>query len=338
MIQPLVVSVCIANYNGMAVIDDCIRSVTMQSGEVSVEILIHDDASNDGSPAHIREQYPHVKLIESAQNVGFCIANNRMAAAAQGQYVLLLNNDAMLYPDALETLFSEALRIDRPAILSLPQYDARSGELIDRGCLLDPFYNPVPNIDPRRSEVAMVIGACLWIPKDLWIELGGFPDWFGSIAEDMYLCCRARLEGFSVIALNASGYRHRQGYSFGGNRVANNRLTTTFKRRALSERNKTFVMICTSPRAILSVILPLHLALLLLEGTLLSLVKRDITLLRMVYVPIFPSLWQMRNRLLPLREKLQKQRRIGSKEWMNVFQVLPHKIEMLLRHGLPEVR
>ena len=42
----------------------------------------------------------------------------------------------------------------------------------------------------------MVIGACLWIQKGLWEELGGFPEWFGSIAEDMYLCCRARLAGY----------------------------------------------------------------------------------------------------------------------------------------------
>ena len=149
MIQPPLVSVCIANYNGMAVIDDCIRSVIVQSGEVNVEILVHDDASSDGSSAHIREHYPQVKLIESPKNVGFCIANNRMAAAAQGQYILLLNNDAVLYPDALETLFLEARQLDTLAILSLPQYDAGSGELIDRGCLLDPFFNPVPNLDPQ---------------------------------------------------------------------------------------------------------------------------------------------------------------------------------------------
>ena len=66
-------------------------------------------------------------------------------------------------------------RLAKPAILTLPQFDATSGELIDRGCLLDPFFNPVPNLDPKRSDVAMVIGACLWIPKDLWDEMEGFP-------------------------------------------------------------------------------------------------------------------------------------------------------------------
>ncbi len=82
------VSVCIANYNGMGVIDDCLRSVLAQQGDISVEILVHDDASTDGSVAHIRDNYPNVTLIESAENVGFCIANNRMVTRARGQFFI----------------------------------------------------------------------------------------------------------------------------------------------------------------------------------------------------------------------------------------------------------
>ena len=159
------VSVCIANYNGMEVIDDCLRSVLEQEGDIPVEILVHDDASSDGSAAYIRDRYLDVRLIESPENVGFCIANNRMAAAARGKYLLLLNNDAALYPDALQTLLAEADRLNQPAIPGLPQYDAANGELVDIGSLFDPFLNPVPNRNPERGEVGMVIGACLWIPK-----------------------------------------------------------------------------------------------------------------------------------------------------------------------------
>jgi hypothetical protein len=48
--------------------------------------------------------------------------------------------------------------LGKPAILSLPQYDFETGKLVDRGCLLDPFFNPVPNLDPAREDVAMAIG------------------------------------------------------------------------------------------------------------------------------------------------------------------------------------
>ena len=175
--HPLV-SVCIANYNGSGMIAGCIESVIGQKCDFSVEILVHDDASTDDSPELVVRDYPDVRLIRSKSNVGFCVANNRMVAQAKGDYVLLLNNDAELQPDALHVLLNEANAVGKPAILSVPQYDYSTGELIDRGCMLDPFFNPVPNRNPKRREVAMVIGACLWIPRTLWEKLGGFPDWF----------------------------------------------------------------------------------------------------------------------------------------------------------------
>ena len=189
------ISVCIANYNGIGMIDACIDSVRRQDCAATVEIIVHDDASTDGSVAHIRSCHPGVRLIEGAANAGFCVANNRMAAAAQGEYLLLLNNDATLMPGALEALIDESGRLGRHAVLTLPQYDAETDELLDMGSMLDLFLNPVPNRDPARGEVGTVHGACLWIPKSLWQELGGFPEWFGSVAEDLYLCCRARLAG-----------------------------------------------------------------------------------------------------------------------------------------------
>lgn len=332
------VSVCIANYNGLGIIDDCIASVLKQNCSFPVEIIVHDDASTDGSAQHIRAAYPEVILIESADNAGFCIANNRMVERASGEFVLLLNNDAALFPDALATLHRAAQNIGRPAILGLPQYDFDTGALLDIGSLFDPFLNPVPNLDPHRNEVGMVIGACLWIPKRLWNELGGFPEWFGSIAEDMYLCCRARLAGHAVLALPDSGYRHWQGKSFGGNRVAENRLSTTYRRRVLSERNKSFVMVLTYPAPVFHCIFPLHLALLLTEGAALALLKFRWAPFREIYLACLHALWHERVRLRLLRRELQAQRNIGRWRFFSVFRWLPHKLRLLLKHGVPQIR
>ena len=333
------VSVCIANYNGIGMIDDCIASVLAQDCDFPVEIIVHDDASTDGSVQHIQAIYPGIRLVESAENVGFCIANNRMAGVAQGKFLLLLNNDAELFPDALRTMHQEAEQLNRPAILSLPQYDFDSGKLIDRGCLLDPFFNPVPNLDPDRHDVAMVIGACLWIPKALWQELGGFPEWFGSIAEDMYLCCRARLLGHPVRVLGISGYRHRSGASFGGGKVtADKRLVTTQRRRALSERNKSFVMALTYPAPLFQCLFPLHLILLLAEGSMLALFKRKWGLFSNIYLTTLNALWQERRRLHLLRSELQVQRRMGRWRFFSVFSWIPHKLCLLLMHGVPHIR
>lgn len=333
------VSVCIANYNGMQVIDDCIRSVLAQEGGIAVEILVHDDASGDGSAAHIRARYPDVKLLESSGNVGFCVANNRMVAEARGEYILLLNNDAALHPDALASLLAEAERLGRAAILGLPQYDASSGELIDIGSLFDPFLNPVPNLDAQLNDVGMVIGACLWLPRTLWDELGGFPEWFHTLAEDMWLCARARLAGHPVRAVGTSGFRHRVGHSLGGGKVtADKRLVTSRRRRALSERNKSFVMAVTYPTPLFQVLFPLHLVLLVLEGAILALVKRDLQLLRGIYLACLRSLWQERTRLIRLRHAIQAERVVGLRRFWSAFQMAPYKLQMLLRHGMPHLK
>lgn len=331
-------SVCIANYNGMELIDACIESVRTQACGISVEIIVHDDASTDGSAVHIAARHPDVRLIQSEVNAGFCVANNRMAAVAQGEYLLLLNNDATLLPDALSVLMHEADRLSRPAILGLPQFDTETGQLLDMGSLLDPFFNAVPNLDPQRNDVGMVAGACLWIPKALWQELGGFPEWFGSIAEDLYLCCRARLSGHPVRVIVASGYRHRVGTSFGGGKAKAGRLNTTFRRRALSERNRTFVMAMTCPGPVLPLLLPLHLGLLLLEGAALSLLRLDLKYLSEIYLPALAAAFSRRGALVDCRRGIMLRRRAAAADFFSAFVLMPHKLRMLLRHGLPLMR
>ncbi len=333
------VSVCIANYNGMDIIDACITSVMAQDCNFPVEIIIHDDASTDGSRGpyprtlsrnHSDRKYGKCRLLHRKQPHGGL--SHRVNSCC---YSTTMPN---FIPDALSTLHIEAMQIGHSAILGLPQYDAATGELIDIGCLLDPFLNPVPNLDPNRNEVGMVIGACIWLPKHLWHELGGFPEWFGSIAEDMYLCCRARLAGYPVRALSKSGYRHWQGKSFGGNKITDNRLSTTFRRRALSERNKSFTMIVCLPTYLLLLTLPIHLFAMAAEGILLSLAKRDLRIWRDIYGACFSSLWSKKEHLALIRASVQATRRITYTQWLAVFTAIPHKLRLLLRHGLPNVK
>lgn len=329
------VSVLIANYNGMHVIADCIDSLCKQQSNIRLEILIHDDASTDDSLSFLRQHYPFLHILESRENVGFCVANNRMAAQAKGDYLLLLNNDAALAPDALNTLIEAAQTQEPQGILTLPQHDWETGELVDRGELLDPFYNPIPNLDPTRKDVAMVIGACLWIPRPLWEKLGGFPEWFESLAEDMQICCHARLAGYPVQVTTTSFYLHRQGASFGGNRITANRLITTYRRRRLSERNKTYTMILCSPPLRLWLTLPAHLALLIAEGLTLALLKRDKRLWKDIYANIFISLYNNWSYLHQERLRIQRSRSKKDCIYEKTFRWLPRKLEILLKHGLP---
>lgn len=333
-----VISVCIANYNGDALLPDCIDSVLAQQVDASVEIIVHDDASADGSLQLLASRYPQVRVIASPDNVGFCVANNRMAEAAKGEYLLLLNNDAALDGGALQALLSEATQVRGEAILTLPQYDWETDVLVDRGCLLDPFYNPVPNLDAKRSDIAYVIGACLWISRGLWRDLDGFPQWMASIGEDMYLCSRARLRGYAVRVAEGSRYRHRQGASFGGNRLKAGKLSSTYRRRFLSERNKTWVMVTCTPGWIVWPLLALHLLLLSAEGAIVAVSRRDVRSWREVYSPVLHGLANGHSAWMARRAEVQAQRRAGHAFWWRCFTWKPRKLSLLWRHGMPRIR
>lgn len=331
-------SVCIANYNGEQLLVDCIESLLAQECGVTIEIIVHDDASTDGSVALLRERYPQIELLSSADNVGFCIANNRMVAHARGEYVLLLNNDAALFQDAMTVLLMTAREQQPSGILTLPQYDWISGNLVDRGSLLDPFFNPVPNLDATRRDVAYVIGACLWMPRALWTRLGGFPEWMESIGEDIYLCCQARLGGSPVQTTLVSGYRHRQGANFSGGRANDGRLRSTMRRRRLSERNKTFALVLFSRPRLLAFVLPLHLLMLAVEGVVLGMASRNWRIPNDIYGNAMLSLVRRRHHLLLARREIQRSRKIGWRDFYRGFTSLPIKLLLLLRHGLPMLR
>jgi GT2 family glycosyltransferase len=334
----VVCSVCIANYNGLGVIDDCLQSVLAQQCDFAYEIIVHDDASTDGSVDYIASRYPQAHLIRGDRNVGYCISNNRMAARARGRFLLLLNNDAALFPDALQALHTETLRHPIPVILTLPQYEAASGQLIDRGLHLDPFLNPVPNLDATRAEVATVHGACLWVARDLWNDIGGFPEWFHMLAEDLYLCCAARLRGANVMVSPRSGYRHRIGHSLGGGKPQGAQLVTTFRRRALSERNKNLVMLLCYPAPLLLVQFPLHVVFLVIEGLVMAVAQRVPRVLTRIYLASITDLWRFRHLLLAHRRSMRQRRVAGWREFFAPFKVFPHKVRLLWRHGIPRLR
>lgn len=331
------VSVCVANYQGESLLRDCLESVLAQEFPGTLEILVHDDASTDSSVALLRTHFPEATVIVSEQNVGFAVANNRMAATARGTHLLLLNNDAALQPGTIQALLAES-EANSPGIVTVPQYDWETGELVDRGCFLDPFYNPVPNLNPLRNDVAMGIGACLFLPRSLWHELGGFPEWMDSLAEDVFLCSFARLCGRTVRVATDGGYRHRQGHSFGGNRAQGGRLRTTARRRALSERNKTSALVVLTPGVLLLPLLLLHMTLLLGEGVLLSLLLRSTQVWRSVYWPALCWLLRQRSLLCAHRKQAQAMRRVSTARYFAMTIWFPRKLTMLRRYGIPSVR
>ena len=328
-----VVSVCIANYNGIGLIEACIDSVRGQIGAPAFEIIVHDDASTDDSVEWLRAQ-SDVQLIVSAQNVGFCVSNNRMVEAALGRFVLLLNNDASLLPDALYTLDRRSRELAHAAILGMPQFDAADGRLIDRGCWLDWMMSPVGRPGGGKPP-AMVIGACLWIPRRIWDCIGGFPEFLVTNAEDVYLCCAAKAMGYTVDVTKESGFRHRVGARLGGGRAgAPGQFVLSRHRRYLSERNRLLVSRIFLARWQRLLAWPAHWAILLTEALVMACRARDTTLLAYPYLQSQRDALRMLGKADEIRNRLK-----GSGEGISghigPLVLVPSKLRLLIRHGLP---
>jgi len=332
-----IISICIANFNGEDLIGPCLDSVFNQEICAEFEVIVHDDASTDHSVDYIQKNYTKVMLLRSDSNVGFCTSNNRMAAIARGKYLLLLNNDATLRQGALQALLTRAKYIGRSSILGLPQYDMSTGSLVDKGSIFDPFLNPVPITSPDHRDVGMVSGACLWISKELWDEIGGFPEYFFNIAEDTYICFVARLWGYHIEVVDGSGFDHLIGANIGGGKIKSGKLVTTYRRRYYSERNKSYTMILCYPALLLTVIMPFHLILLIMEGMALSFFLKDKTLLRSIYFRAFSSIWINKKQLFHDRLRIQSKRCISFCKFTAVIAYLPHKLRLLLRYGVPKI-
>ena len=334
----VICSICIANYNGMDTLGLCLSSIMNQNCSIQIEIIIHDDASQDQSVEWIKANYPFVKMIESKENVGFCVSNNRMVDMATGEYILLLNNDAELFPDAIQTLYDHAKKIQTRAILGLPQYNLLTGQLLDYGYHLDPFLNTIPNLSPYHTNVASIIGACLWIPKSVWQELGGFPEFFFMLVEDVYLCCYARLKEYPVKIIPQSGFKHLIGKSIGGGKLVDEQMVTSMKRRRLSERNKVYAMIILIPGLLCYLTLFVHFICLVSEGIIVSCYRKNWQIWRSIYWSCIQSTWKNRKKLFQKRRIVQKNISSSCGHFIKPHSLVPYKLKMLLLYRMPIIK
>lgn len=94
-------SIVIVNWNTQDLLRDCLCSVGEGLGTLQAEILVVDNASHDDSCEMVRTEFPSVRLIENAENLGFAGGNNVALRRAAGRYVLLLNTDTVVHGSVL---------------------------------------------------------------------------------------------------------------------------------------------------------------------------------------------------------------------------------------------
>ncbi len=227
--QPTLVSIILVNYNGAEVLPDCINSIEKFMPISDCEIIIVDNASNDGSPELVAHN-PHVNLIKLSENLGFGAGNNAGARIATGEFLLLLNTDTILTSNILPHLINlidtrpevgiigpKLLNADGSLQISISPAIGIKGESQARQ--LNDDYEKNHNIRAieqkfqKTQEVDIVVGAAFFIRADLFHTLGGFDEKFFMYFEESDLCQRAQNIGYKILYTPDVSLIHLKGYS-----------------------------------------------------------------------------------------------------------------------------
>src|SRR5437868_13873995 len=86
----------ILNWNTWNETRDCLNSIYGQTHRHAIEMIVADNASEDGSRENVCAQFPQTTLVTHSTNLGFCAGNNRAVPATSGRYVLFLNSDTVV--------------------------------------------------------------------------------------------------------------------------------------------------------------------------------------------------------------------------------------------------
>ncbi|MCC7358722.1 MAG: glycosyltransferase [Anaerolineales bacterium] len=214
----------ILNYNGRALLPDCLAAALAQS--VPAAVVVADNGSSDGSPAWLRAEYPNVRVLDLGRNWGFAAGYNRALAEVDYPWLALVNNDAELAPDWLERLLAFAAARPQAAILGgklrlaqpgQTRLQSAGGKFTTAGTAFEMGWGaPDTGQFDTPGPVGVIPGAAMLIRREAWAALGGFDPDYGAYLEDVDLCWRAWLAGYEVHYRPEAVARHHYGATAGG--------------------------------------------------------------------------------------------------------------------------
>jgi GT2 family glycosyltransferase len=227
----------VLSWNGREDTLACLRSLRELRGADTAVVCV-DNGSTDGSQAAVREQHPEVDLVENGRNLGFAGGNNagiRHALERSAQWVVLVNNDAVLAPDAIERL--------RAAAAARPAAGMLAGKLFfdeppDRIWFAGQRFWPALGYSGRprgygRSDAPRyrrpgptdrAAGAFMAVSRALIDRIGVLDDELFAYVEDVDWSLRARRAGSEVWFVPDAVAWHRVSASTGGERASTHAL------------------------------------------------------------------------------------------------------------------
>jgi len=228
-------SIVLVNWNGLNVLRNCLVSIFGRSQDIEFEVILVDNGSQDGSVDAIKAEFPKVKVVQNNNNVGFAAANNQAFAVSRGRYVLLLNNDTVVLPNALSRSVRYLDQNPEAGVLGCRiEFPDRS---FQTSCyrftdLLELFMIrclPLGSVRHERFNVArywgrqftsptpvdVVAGCFMLVRREIITTVGGLDEDFFMYGEDEEWCSRIKKAGWLIIYFPQATIIHIHRFSSG---------------------------------------------------------------------------------------------------------------------------
>jgi GT2 family glycosyltransferase len=256
-------SICIATLNASDYLHNCLRSICEQSShlvwvdagpiapgqpdeqpltdqvKLNIEVIIVDNGSSDDTITMLNREFPATRLIQNDSNDGFSRPINQALRLSQGQYMLILNPDTIIFPGAINELVGY-LESHPDVGICGPKVLNRDGSLqkacrrgVSRPWAAFSYFSGLSSLFPRSKffggyllnyldenqvhEVDGVSGSCMLIRRQVVQQIGYLDEQFFAYQEDADYCFQAKKAGWKIVFLPTAEIIHFGGQ--GGSRV-----------------------------------------------------------------------------------------------------------------------
>lgn len=248
-------AVVILNWNGKKLLEEFLPSVILYS-KAEAEIYVVDNASTDDSIPFLKTNYPEVTLILNNENFGYARGYNEGLKKIEADLFVLLNSDVEVTQNWLAPVIEHfksdsKIAAAQPKILdyknkSYFEYAGAAGGFIDklgypycRGRLFNTLEKDKGQYD-GVSEIFWASGACLFLRKNAFWEVGGFDEDYFAHQEEIDLCWRLFNSNHKTLCVGDSKVYH-----LGGGTLENLNPKKTY----LNFRNSLFNLLKNSPKS-----------------------------------------------------------------------------------------
>jgi GT2 family glycosyltransferase len=232
-------SVIIVSFNVKSCLGQAIRSVITATKDIRSEIVVIDNHSSDGSPEMVETLFPEIKLIRSAINSGYAAACNCGIRVASGEFILILNPDTVVAPEALSVCLHFMRENPDAGAVGAHMSDGQGrflpeskrgfpspltsffrltglAFLFKKSGLINRYYlGNIPCDKNCRADI--LTGAFMFIRRDALEKAGLFDEAFFMYGEDIDLSWRIVQNGFNNYYLADARITHFKGMSAGNN-------------------------------------------------------------------------------------------------------------------------